>query len=150
MAANLIKGEALLLYIYDGTAYRPIACLTANSLSQTRNVIEAQTKCDPGVTIKSSGSMAYSLSCEGLYIDTTSSTGDNAKASHDYLKENFMDTGVNFTWKKHTGLTDKPNYYGTALLTALDLNAPGGDEFSNFSGTLDGSGAIVIVDPEAP
>jgi len=57
--SNFIKGEILLLYVYDsgGSIYRPVACLTSNSLSQTRNVIEAQTKCDPGVTIKQSGVM---------------------------------------------------------------------------------------------
>jgi hypothetical protein len=148
--SNLIKGELLILYVYDGAAYRPIACLTSNSLSQTRAVIEAQTKCEPGVTEKSSGAMAYSLACEGLYIDTTSATGEQTKASHDYLKEAFMDTGVNFTWKMDTGLADNPAYFGTALLTALDLTLPSGDEFANFTGTLDGSGAIVLVDPELP
>ena len=147
--STFIKGEALLLYVYDGAIYRPIACLTSNSLEQTRNVIEAQTKCDPGVTIKSSGSMAYSIACEGLYIDKTSSTGEVTSASHDYLKSAFMDTGDTFTWKMDTGLTDTPSYFGTALLTSLSLAMPAGDEFANFSGTLDGSGAIVETDPEA-
>jgi hypothetical protein len=144
--SNLIKGEALLLYVYDGAAYRPIACLTSNSLSQTRSVIEAQTKCEPGVTEKSAGAMAYSLACEGLYIDTTSASGETDKASHDFLK-GLMDSGATFFWKMDTGLADTPNYFGDALLTALDLTMPSGDEFANFTGTLDGSGAIVDTDP---
>ena len=60
--SNFIKGENLILYIHDDTIYRPIACLTSNSLSQTLNIIESQTKCDPGVVIKDAGSMSYEIS----------------------------------------------------------------------------------------
>lgn len=144
--STFIKGEGLILYIHDGTIYRPIACLTSNSLAQTRNVIEAQTKCSPGVVEKSSGSMSYSLSCEGNYIDTTSVGAEVTKASHDYLK-GLIDSGVEFDWKMDTGLADNDAYYGQSVLTDLSLTAPAGDEFSTFSGTLDGSGAIVTADP---
>ena len=146
--SDFIKGEDLVLSIHDGTIYRPIACLTANSLSKTRGVIEAQTKCSPGVTEKSVGAMAYNISCEGLYIDTTSAGTEITKASHDYL-DTVIDAGLAVTWRMDTGLADKPYYYGSAVITALDLNAPAGNEFANFSATLDGSGAIVSVDPEA-
>lgn len=144
--ATFIKGDAIILYVHDGTAYLPIACLTSNSLAQTRNIIEAQTKCDPAVIIKQGGSSTYDVSYEGNYIDTTSATGDNTKASHDALFELF-NTNVNVTWKMDTGLTDKPNYFGTGVLGDLEMTAPAGDEFVTFSGTLSGSGAIVEIDP---
>ena len=47
-----IKGEVVILSIWDGTsAYEPLACLTSNSLSETVDIIESQTKCNPGVII---------------------------------------------------------------------------------------------------
>ena len=41
-------------------------------------------------------------------------------------------------------------YYGTGIITSLGLEAPSGDEFASFSLTIDGSGAIVKVDPITP
>ena len=143
---TLIKGDSAILYVHDGLVYRPIACLTSNTLSQTRGVIETQTKCDPGNTVKGAGSMSYSISAEGLYIDTTSVGAEVTKASHDYLKT-IIDAGTSVTWKMDTALTDTAAYYGTAILSDLEASFPTGDEFANFSCTLEGSGAIVTVDP---
>lgn len=45
--SNFIKGDVILLDIWDGVdTYDPIACLTSNSLSEVRNIIESQTKCN--------------------------------------------------------------------------------------------------------
>lgn len=143
--ATYIKGEGLILSVYVDSVYKPIGCLTGNTLSQTRNILEAQTKCDPGVVIKGSGVMTYELSFEGSYIDTTSVGGDTTKASHDSLKA-LMDAGSSFTWKLDTGLADTVAYYGTSILSDLSLDAPT-DDFASFSGTLNGSGAITSVDP---
>ena len=142
--SNFIKGEGLILYIHDGSIYRPIACLTSNSLSQTQNIIESQTKCDPGVVIKDAGTMSYDISAEGQYIDTTSVGAEVTRASHDYL-HTIM--GTSKTWKMDTGLADTSAYYGTAIIGDLSLDAPAGDEIATFSCTLAGSGSIVTVDP---
>ena len=139
-----IKGENLILYVYDDTIYRPIACLTSNSLSETQNIIESQTKCDPGVVIKSPGSYSYELSAEGEYIDTTSVGAEVTKASHDYLHSVF---GTLVTWKLSTGLTDTPFYYGTAIINDLSGDFAAGDDLATFSASLSGSGSIVEVDP---
>ena len=142
--SNFIKGENLILYVHDSTIYRPIACLTSNSLNTAVSVIESNTKCNPGVTIKQAGIFTYSLDAEGEYIDTTSIGGDTTKASHDYLKTLL---GTTVTWKMATGLTDNAAYYGSAIIGDLSLDAPAGDEIATFSCTLSGSGAIVSVDP---
>lgn len=142
--SNFIKGELLILYIHDDTIYRPVACLTSNSLSQTAAVIESQTKCDPGVTIKDAGAMSYEIQAEGLYIDTTSVGAQVTLASHDYIHTVF---GTEVTWKLATGLTDTVAYYGTASINDLSLDAPAGDDMATFSATLAGSGSIVTVDP---
>lgn len=144
-----IKGDGLLLYVHDGSAYVPIACLTQNSLSQTRNIIEAQTKCTPGLITKGAGSLTYEIGFEGLYIDTTSATGDTGKASHDKIK-GWIEDGEIHNWKLDTGLTDTPAYFGESIFSDLELTAPAGDEFASFSGTMSGSGAILETDPITP
>jgi hypothetical protein len=147
--ADFIKGEVAILYIYDGAVYRPIACLTSNSLNSTLGVIETQTKCEPGQTIKGAGSFAYTIDAEGNYIDTTSAGGETDKASHDYLLTK-QQTKEIITWRLDTGLADTPNYYGEGLISDLTADFPAGDEFATFSATIDGSGDIVTSDPETP
>lgn len=144
--ATKIKGENLILYVWDNTIYRPIACLTSNSLSETQNIIESQTKCDPGVIIKTAGTYSYELSAEGEYIDTTSAGAEITSASHDYLHSIF---GTSITWRLDTGLADTPFYYGTAIINDLSADFASGDDLATFSASLTGSGNIVEVDPNA-
>lgn len=142
--ATKIKGELLILSVWDSSIYRPIACLTSNSLSETMSIIESQTKCDPGVITRTPGTYGYELSAEGEYIDTTSATGAITLASHDYLHSTF---GTKVDWKLATGLTDTPFYYGTAILNDLSGSFASGEELATFSASLSGDGAIVEIDP---
>ena len=143
-----VKGELGILYIWDGTIYRPVACLTSNSLSSTISVIESQTKCNPGVVIKQGGVLAYTIEAEGEYIDTTSVGGQVTKASHDYLLvKQQLKTAID--WKLDTGIGATGTYYGSAIITDLSLSQGAGDEISTFSLTLDGSGDILEVNPHA-
>jgi predicted secreted protein len=142
-----IRGENGVLFLYLDDAWKPIACLTSNSLSTTVEVIERQTKCAPGVTEKSAGVFNYSLSAEGEYIDTTTVGGDDTKASHDQLLA--LQTSRELqTWKLDTNMIDENSvkYYGTALITDLSLDQAV-NENSTFSATLDGNGAILTEDP---
>jgi hypothetical protein len=142
-----IKGEVGILYVHDDTIYRPVACLTSNSLSTAVSVIESNTKCFPGVTKKQGGMFSYTLEAEGEYIDTTSVGGEVTKASHDFLLDKQKLKGL-ITWKLVTGVTGA-TYYGQALISDLSLEQGAGDELSTFSLTLDGDGDIVETDPEA-
>ena len=143
-----IKGEVGILYIHDGDLYRPVACLTKNSLKNTVGIIESKTKCNPGVTIKTAGTQNYTIDADGEYIDTTSVGGDVTKASHDYLLP-VQQARELVTWKLDTGVTGAI-YYGSAIITDLSLDQGAGDEISTFTITLDGSGDIVTVDPITP
>lgn len=142
-----IKGEVGILYVHDGAIYRPVACLTSNSLSTAVSVIESNTKCDPGVTTKQGGIFTYTIEAEGEYIDTTSVGGEVTKASHDYLLDKQKLKGL-ITWKLVTGVTGA-TYYGEAIISDLSLDQGAGDELSTFSVTLEGSGDIAETDPEA-
>ena len=148
MAGLPVKGELGILYIWDATIFRPVACLTSNSLASTVEVIESRTKCAPGVVVKQGGVFAYSISAEGEYIDTTGVGGEVTKASHDYLLEKqILRTAVD--WKLDTGIGTTGIYYGSAIITDLELSQGAGDEISTFSLTLDGSGDITETNPHA-
>lgn len=142
-----ISGDSLILGVYDGAAYRPVACLTTNSLNEATEVRESRTKCFPNQVKKSKGVDSYTLNAEGEYIDTTSVGGDTAKASHDYLRE--LKNGSELvTWRMSTGLVDTPYYYGESIITDLSLTAPTAED-STFSVTFDGSGVVLTEDPTA-
>ena len=55
--------------------------------------------------------------------------------------------GTVTNWRISTGLITNTEYYGTAIITDLNLDAPTGGENSTFTATLSGSGSIVLVDP---
>jgi predicted secreted protein len=140
-----IKGDVVILSIWDGTsAYEPLACLTSNSLSETVNIIESQTKCNPGVMIKQGGSRSFEFSAEGESIDTTSVGGETAKASHDKLRGYL---GLLKSVKMTTGLTDTTAYYGNVVISDLETTAEAGDALVTFSVTLAGSDLLVETEP---
>jgi hypothetical protein len=141
-----IKGENLVISVHDGTIYRPIACLTSNSLSESRNVIESQTKCSPGVIERLAGTYSYELSFDGEKIDTTSAGAEATKASFDFMHD-IIDAGTAVNWKLATGLTDVPFYYGNGVLSDNSGQDGAGDELATFSGSISGNGKIVKVDP---
>jgi hypothetical protein len=142
-----MKGENGIIYIYDETAWKPIACLTKNSLKSSVSVIESKTKCYPGVVKKTPGSFAYSIDAEGEYIDTTTAGGDSTKASHDALFK-IQQAKTLIDWKLDTDITNPTSvkYYGTALITDLNADWGAGDDFAMFTATLDGDGAITETD----
>lgn len=146
--ADKIKGEGLILYVHDGTLYRPVACLTSNSLNMERSVIESQTKCAPGVVEKQSGVFSYTVEADAIAIDTTALTGDDTKASHDYFFD-VIQSGETTNWKMDSG-SGALSYYGSGIITSVGFEAPTGDEFASFTVSIDGSGAISKTDPLAP
>lgn len=145
-----IRGEKGILYIYDTSAYKPVACLTSNGLNTTVAMIESQTKCFPGVIKKTPGTFSYSIDAEGEYIDTTTAGGDDAKASHDALFL-LQQSKTLIDWKIDTDIDDATSvkYYGSGYLTDLSATFGSGDEVTTFSATIDGDGAILLTDPNA-
>lgn len=139
---TFIKGDAVLFSIYDTTAYEPIACLTSNEISESVEVDEVNTKCDPGNTIKSPGAYSYEISGDGIYIDEAVDTG---KQSHAKLKA-LLRAKTLITWSMSTGISGTATEYGTAYITELSLTGESGED-ATFSFTLSGTGAITSTDP---
>lgn len=141
---TFIKGNAVLFSVYDtvALAYEPIACITSSSISESVNIDEVETKCDPGNIVKSPGSYSYEISGDGIYIDEAVDTG---KTSHAVLK-GLLRAKTLITWKMDTGITGDTAEYGTGYITAVELTGESGQNAS-FTFTISGTGSITAVDP---
>lgn len=146
---TLIHGKNGIISVWDtsASAYRPVACLTSNSIAGAVSVLESNTKCDPNNTVRMADKFSYDISLDGEYIDTTSVGGDDTKASHDWIFQKQYGGNPTVDWKLDTGLTDTI-YYGTGIITDTNLDQPS-DAISTFSATLSGSGGILTTDPHA-
>lgn len=145
-----LKGEKSIVYIWDTSAYKPIACLTSNSLQSTVSMIESTTKCFPGVTKKTPGTFNASIALDGEYIDTTTAGGDTAKASHDALFL-LQQAKTIVAWKIDTNVDDATSvkYFGNAYISDLSADFGSGEDLSTFSATFDVDGAVLYADPNA-
>lgn len=142
---TFIKGEEGVLFLWDGvSAYLPVACLESNSLATTVSMLEANTKCNPGFTERVVNQRDYTISLDGIAIDTNVNTG---KMSNIDLFT-IQNTGsARVEWKLTTGDSVVTALYGTAIISDLNLDYPNA-EFSKFSATLSAaSGGIVTVAP---
>ena len=141
---TFIKGNDVLFSIYDtiATAYQPIGCVKSSSISESVNIDEVETKCDPGNIVKTPGSYSYEITGDGLYIDEAV---DTLRQSHAKLK-GYLRAKTLITWKMTTGITTPTDEFGTGYITACDLSGESGTN-ATFTFTISGTGAIVAVDP---
>ena len=141
---TFIDGDDVLLKIYDTDAYEPIACLTSNTISESVEVDEVQTKCDPGNVVKTAGAYSYELTGDGIYIDEAV---DSDRQSHDKLK-GYLRNKTLITWSMDTGITSPTTEYGTGYITSLELTGEAGEN-ATFTFTISGTGSITETDPNA-
>jgi hypothetical protein len=141
---TFIKGDDVLFSLWDTDAYEPIACVTSSSISESVEIDEVQTKCDPGNIVKTPLTYSYEISLEGIYIDEAV---DSARQSHAKLKA-LLRGKTRVTWKMATGITSPTDEYGFGYITSLDLTGDAGTN-ATFSATISGTGAITSTDPEA-
>lgn len=142
---TFLNGDSVIFYIWDGVnSYDPIACVESSTLTESVEIDERQTKCDPGNVVKTPGAYSYEISAEGVYIDESTDTN---RFSHNLLHD-LMVAKTAVEWKMDTALTSPTAYYGTAYITSLELTGPAGED-ATFSITLSGTGAMTETDPNA-
>ena len=146
---TFLKGKVKIISMWDGAAYRPVACDTQNSLETTlEDGAVVVTKCDPDNVATSPGAFSYEMNGEGIQIDTTSVGAEITKASHDWLLTKQQAKEL-MNWRRATGLTDNPYYYGTGYIQNLSDDGEVAEDNPNatFSFTIQGTGGITTVDP---
>lgn len=139
-----ILGNAVVHSIYDtaGTAWEPIGCATTSGASDSLEINEVETKCDPGVIVTSPGSSSFEKTGEGRYIDEAVDTGRQSYAK----LVGYLRAKTRIEWRQSTGLGSPTEEFGFGYITSVELTAESGQECT-FSYTITGDGAITNTDP---
>lgn len=145
----IIAGSTGILSYWDGTAYKPLGCLTDFDVALTRNVITRETLCNPGVVEKRAGNEDSTVNFSGLYANTDNAEGgDDSIGSFDDLLPLFQ-AGTTQDFRITTNTGGKV-YYATGFIADLNAGWSAGDEDATFSGTLAVDGQISETDPNLP
>lgn len=145
MASKLIKGKDVILSIYDeeGSAYKPVACLTGNDYTVSVDVSDGDAnKCDDTVPRDVNGA-TYELSGDGQVL---SDSDDNYtdKANSEFL-DKLVWKKENINWKMDGGYDTK---YGEGIITDYSEDYPA-DGNATFSITISGVGKPTDEDPKS-
>ena len=122
MAETKISARDIILLVdIDGDAtFKPVACLTSNSITSTLDTIDATSKCGDSYT--PSPSFSQTIECEGFAIDET---GTPAKDSYQQL------------YAAHTARTIFAAKFGKAVPTSGDITHSGTVWISDWGVTAD-------------
>ena len=124
--------DYILLADIDGDAtFKPVACLTSNSLTSTVNTIDATSKC--GDQFQPGPSFTQSFQAEGFAIDET---GTPAKDSYQQLyAAHAAKTVFSMKMGKATPAAGDITYSGQVWISNFDVNADDKDDVK-FSATF--------------
>lgn len=133
MAETFYKGENQILYIYDGSSWLPIACLTSNSFDEDVEMLDTTTTDNAGWKTSRPLNQSYRISFEGVQIVTDEITP--TRYSYNLLKV-FKRNRTQISWKIESDIDTEE---GLGYITELSESAPVG-ELLSFSGTIEGYG----------
>lgn len=131
------KGEDRILYVKLLGNWLPIACLIGNSLSESSEPIDTTTRDNKGWSTFDVIKQSYSISFNGLQVNTTADFGNFLVASYDRLKLLKRNKTL-FDWKIQGTIFPIVDY-GKGRITEIS-EASNVDEFLSFSGVITGFG----------
>jgi hypothetical protein len=135
--STFIKGEDRILYLLISGVFYPIGCLSENSFSESSEMLDTTTRESNGWATAQAVKQAYSISFNGLQINTTISGGDTSKLSYDVLKQ-IKRNREKVQWKIQG--TQVPSIdYGYCNISEIS-ESTAVNEFITFTGTLTGFG----------
>lgn len=131
------NGNDRILYIKQNGVWLPIGCLTGNSISESSEMLQTTTRDNDGWATSRPMMQNYSISFEGLQINTTVAGGTFTVASYDKLKL-LKRSKILLDWKIQ-GATFPVVDFGKCYVTEIS-EASQVDDFLSFSGVLTGYG----------
>lgn len=141
MANTNVKGAQGILSFHDGTAYKPIVCLTSTSMSRVSEVIQKVNYCTQGETVSTVDRITRTVNFDGevMTVGTPAdgvSYDDLITAIESMEEQNFRLDGRGET------------QYFKAIIANLDDTYPGEGD-ATFSGSLTINGDVSGTDPLA-
>lgn len=130
-------GEDRILYIKYLGAWLPVGCLSGNSLSESAEMLPTTTRDNSGWMTSRPVMQSYSISFEGLQINTTLAGGTFTVASYDRLKL-LKRSKTLLDWKIQGTIFPVVDF-GKGYINEIS-EASNVGEFLSFSGTLVGYG----------
>ena len=141
MAKTNVKGAQGILSFHDGTAYKPIVCLTSTSMSRVSEVIQKVNYCTQGETISKVDRITRTVKFDGEVM-TVGTPADGV--SYDDLI-----TAIESMEEQNFRLDGRgTSQYFKAVISNLDDTYPGEGD-ATFSGSLTINGDISETDPLA-
>lgn len=135
------NGYDRILYIKYLGNWMPVGCLTSNSLSEAAEMLQTTTRDNDGWATSRPAMQNYSISFEGLQINTTVAGGTFTVASYDRLKL-LKRSKMLLNWKIQGSIFPVVDY-GRCYITEIS-EASATDDFLTFSGTLTGYGIPLV------
>ena len=139
---DFYKGEDRILYIKQNGSWLPIGCLTSNSMEESSEMMDTTTRDNQGWETSRPVMQNYSISFEGVQINTTMVGGEFGVASYDKLKLLKRDR-VLLDWKIQGSIYPIVDY-GKFHITGISDANPVGDIIT-FSGSATGFGKPLVT-----
>lgn len=141
MANTNVKGAQGILSFHDGTAYKPIICLTSTSMSRVSEVIQKVNYCTQGETVSKVDRITRTVNFDGEVM-TVGTPADG-------VSYNDLITAIESMQEKNFRLDGRgSSQYFKAVIANLDDTYPGEGD-ATFSGSLTINGDISATDPLA-
>ena len=128
------KGEDRILYLKISGSYMPIACITDNPFSESSDFLDTTTRDNGGWSTSRPMMQNYSISFNGLQLNTTVAGGNFDVISYDKLKE-LKRSKILLEWKIQGKFPVVD--FGKCYISDLSEGNSVGD-FLTFSGSLKG------------
>jgi len=131
------NGEDRVLYVKVLGSWLPVACLTGNSISENSEMLPTTTRDNNGWATSRPTMQSYTISFDGLQVNTTVAGGTFTVASYDKLKQLKRDK-ILLDWKIQGSIFPVVDY-GKAYINDLS-EASNVGEYLTFSGSMVGYG----------
>lgn len=134
---DFYNGEDRILYIKLNGYWLPIGCLTSNSLSESSEMLSTTTRDNNGWSTSRPTNQNYTVSFDGIQVNSTIAGGNFNEASYDRLKLLKRNKTL-LDWKIQGEIFPVVDY-GKGYISEISESASV-DEFLSFSGSIIGFG----------
>ena len=134
---NFYKGEDRILYIKVNGTFMPVGCLTSNSISENSEMLDTTTRDNDGWKTSRPTNQDFSISFEGIQVNSTVAGGNFSVASYDRLKILKRDR-ILIDWRIE-GVKHPIVDFGKGYITNISETSTV-EEFLTFSGSIVGYG----------